>query len=69
MSLWQKKMKKDLIKIGITMGDAAGIGPEIILKYFQNTNLNNKPFVPVIIGNYKWLSALNKKFKQILYII
>lgn len=47
--------------IGITMGDAAGIGPEIILKYFKYYYNSNKPFLPVIIGNYNWLNFINKK--------
>ncbi|MBN1596358.1 4-hydroxythreonine-4-phosphate dehydrogenase PdxA [candidate division FCPU426 bacterium] len=36
--------------IGITMGDPAGIGPEIIVKSLQNRDIINK-IQPVLIGN------------------
>lgn len=35
--------------IGVTMGDANGVGPEIILKSFANGNLNEKF---IVIGDY-----------------
>ncbi len=43
-------------KIGITMGDAAGIGAEIILKAISDESLRNL-CLPVIIGNTKFLTA------------
>ena len=43
--------------IGITMGDAAGIGPELILKTLNDKEVFKK-CTPVIIGNYKLLSKL-----------
>ena len=42
--------KTTLPVIGITMGDAAGIGPEITLKALSDTNLKSS-FRPVIIGD------------------
>ncbi|MEJ7847518.1 MAG: 4-hydroxythreonine-4-phosphate dehydrogenase PdxA [Pyrinomonadaceae bacterium] len=44
----------DLPIIGITMGDAAGIGPEITLKALSEPNLL-KTFRPVIIGDIEFL--------------
>ncbi|MGM0507573.1 MAG: 4-hydroxythreonine-4-phosphate dehydrogenase PdxA [Fusobacteriota bacterium] len=38
-------------KILITMGDPAGIGPEIIVKYF-NYIRDHKKHIPVVIGSY-----------------
>lgn len=40
-------MGKRAIKIGITIGDPAGIGPEVALKALQN--LKNKNIIPVLI--------------------
>jgi len=51
-------MKKPIV--GITMGDAAGIGPEIIIKAL-NTNSIYEECVPVVIGDAKILE--NSKFK------
>lgn len=44
----------DLPEIGITMGDAAGIGPEIILKALSDNNLL-KICLPVVIGDLEFL--------------
>ena len=51
-----------LPRIGITMGDAAGIGPEIILKALMNESLSGI-CSPVIIGDMNYLkkTALNLK--------
>jgi 4-hydroxythreonine-4-phosphate dehydrogenase len=43
--------------IGITMGDAAGIGPELILKTLSDSQVYNK-CLPVVIGSYGWLNKL-----------
>lgn len=40
--------------IGITMGDAAGVGPEIIIKSLENKELKEQS-VPVVIGDLKIL--------------
>ena len=58
----------NLPTIGITMGDAAGIGPEITLKALSDTNLR-KICRPVIIGDTALLQktalALNLEFEFI----
>jgi 4-hydroxythreonine-4-phosphate dehydrogenase len=43
--------------IGITMGDAAGISPELILKTLNDKEVFNK-CIPVVIGNYELLNKL-----------
>ncbi|SEH43238.1 4-hydroxythreonine-4-phosphate dehydrogenase [Halobacillus karajensis] len=40
--------------IGITMGDAAGVGPEIIIKSLENKELREQS-IPVVIGDLKIL--------------
>jgi 4-phospho-D-threonate 3-dehydrogenase / 4-phospho-D-erythronate 3-dehydrogenase len=49
-----KKTEKFLPRVGITMGDAAGIGPEIVLKSLFNKNISGY-CRPVIIGDDKIL--------------
>ena len=51
----KKMIKKKAITIGITMGDPSGIGPEIILKSFQNIKLRNSRII--VIGDYKVMLA------------
>jgi len=41
---------QEKIKVGISIGDAAGIGPEIIMKTFSDERLL-KQFTPIIFGN------------------
>ncbi|MBK8516826.1 MAG: 4-hydroxythreonine-4-phosphate dehydrogenase PdxA [Saprospiraceae bacterium] len=43
------------LKIGITIGDINGIGPEVIIKALANPKIL-KSFTPVIYGSYKVLS-------------
>ena len=43
--------------IGITMGDAAGVGPELILKTLSDKEVYNE-CMPVVIGNYDLLNKL-----------
>jgi 4-hydroxythreonine-4-phosphate dehydrogenase len=43
------------MKIGITLGDINGIGPEVIIKALSNPKIL-KSFTPVIYGSYKLLS-------------
>ena len=45
---------KNLPRIGITMGDAAGIGPEISLKAVADKNIG-KLCLPIIIGDARFL--------------
>lgn len=42
--------------LGVTMGDAAGVGPEIILKAYQNNEVH-EPIV--VIGDYSALEVCN----------
>jgi len=44
--------KKAKVPIAITMGDAAGIGPEIIVKALERKDLRRKAF-PIVIGDAK----------------
>ncbi|QAS53519.1 4-hydroxythreonine-4-phosphate dehydrogenase PdxA [Halobacillus litoralis] len=43
--------------IGITMGDAAGVGPEIIIKSLENKELKEQS-IPVVIGDLKILQRV-----------
>ena len=47
--------KQALIKVGITIGDVNGIGPEIILKALRDARIL-KDFTPIIYGSEKVLS-------------
>lgn len=57
--------------IAITMGDPAGVGPEIILKSFLDARLWQKG-IPIVVGDYKVLKEvkdrldINVEIKQIL---
>jgi 4-hydroxythreonine-4-phosphate dehydrogenase len=51
----KKMINKKAITLGITMGDPSGIGPEIILKSFQNSKLRNSRII--VIGDYKVMLA------------
>ena len=42
-------------QIGITMGDPAGVGPELIVKLLQNKNFDLSGFI--IFGSYKILKT------------
>jgi len=46
-------------KVGITLGDVAGIGPEIIMKTFSD-ELVYKHFTPILYGNPRVLSYYKK---------
>jgi 4-hydroxythreonine-4-phosphate dehydrogenase len=51
----EKRLRKQLPKIGITMGDPAGIGPEVVLKAVAESSVQEK-CVPVIIGDAQLLA-------------
>lgn len=51
--------KQEKIKVGITLGDAAGIGPEIIIKTFNDERLY-KQFVPIVYANPRVFSYYKK---------
>jgi len=53
--------KKEIITIGITMGDPSGIGPEIILKSFENTGICDNRII--VVGDYNIMSAVHKILK------
>ena len=55
----EKNLNKILPRIGITMGDAAGIGAEIILKALADENLR-KICQPLIIGDGAFLQKTAK---------
>ncbi len=48
-------------QIGITMGDPAGVGPELIVKLLQNKNFDFSNFI--IFGSYKILKNELNKYK------
>jgi 4-hydroxythreonine-4-phosphate dehydrogenase len=54
-------MKNEKRKVGITLGDVSGIGPEIIMKTFLDEQLY-KHFTPVLYGNPRVLSFYKKIF-------
>ncbi len=45
--------------IGITMGDPAGVGPEISLKTLNTLKRTTLPFIPVLIGSFEVLKLYN----------
>jgi len=51
----KKMIKKNTPIIGITMGDPSGIGPEIILKSFENAEISNSRII--VIGDYNVMMA------------
>lgn len=48
-------------RIGITMGDAAGIGPEIILKALHNNSYQDT-YLPIVIGDARLLQEISNYF-------
>ena len=56
-------MRKEVI-IGLTYGDPAGIGPEILSKFFSRCK---SKFKPLVIGAEKYLKDI--KCKNISYIV
>lgn len=67
----KKKITEKAITIGITMGDPSGIGPEIILKSFQNRKLRNSRIIVigdfnVMLAAYKMLNIKSFKLNRIL---
>ena len=50
----------DIKRIGIVLGDAAGIGPEIVAKVIDKSDLKNKL---LIIGDYDLFKNIIAKFK------
>ena len=52
---------KKIPVIGVTMGDPSGIGPEIILKSFENEAISNSRIV--VIGDYQVMQAAHDLLK------
>ena len=50
------------------MGDPAGIGPEIILKFYQGIKSETEATVPITVGSARILESYIKKFKMDLKI-
>lgn len=58
-------MKNHKPIVGITMGDPAGIGPEIILKSFKNDKIKDKHVV--VIGDFEVMKAMMNQLNLIDY--
>ncbi len=54
--------KQELPKIGITLGDINGIGPEVIMKSLVDQRIFNN-MTPIIYGSTKTLSYYRKNFR------
>ncbi len=52
-----------MARIGITMGDAAGIGAEIVLKALRNTEINKGGNEFIIYGDKKVFEDINAKYE------
>jgi 4-phospho-D-threonate 3-dehydrogenase / 4-phospho-D-erythronate 3-dehydrogenase len=57
----QNESAKSLPRIGITIGDAAGIGPEITLKALQDESIS-KVCLPIVIGDARFLQRIAARF-------
>jgi len=55
-------------RIAITMGDPAGVGPEIIVKMFQDRSVYNFS-CPLIVGDATFLNEVALKLASSLSII
>jgi 4-hydroxythreonine-4-phosphate dehydrogenase len=56
----KEQVNKNLIKVGITIGDLNGIGPEIIVKALQDNRILTD-LVPVVYGANKVISHYKKQ--------
>lgn len=59
--------KKEPIIVGISIGDLNGIGPEIILKAFEDSRVLEL-CTPIVFANVKLLSFLKKHFELNVFI-
>jgi 4-hydroxythreonine-4-phosphate dehydrogenase len=69
----KKMIKRNTTTVGITMGDPSGIGPEIILKSFENTEIGNSRIIiigdfNIILASYNMLKITSFKLKRILNV-
>ena len=54
---------EDKIKVGISIGDLNGIGPEIILKTFEDSRMYDF-CTPVVFASYKLMGFYKKQFQS-----
>ncbi len=52
------------VKVAISIGDANGIGPEVIMKGLNSKNIDLKSSIPVVIGRQNVLDFYADIFKQ-----
>lgn len=62
-------MKTDLPKIGITMGDPAGVGPEIVIKALSSHGEKTRDYIPLILGDYELLSRCAKQINSSIKLV
>ena len=56
------------IKLGITIGDINGIGPEVILKSLEDNRLLDE-VTPIIYGDEKVLNHYKKKLGMVSHAV
>lgn len=61
-------MKHALPRLLITLGDVAGIGPEVLLKSWVKSDLFAYS-QPVVVGDISWLEHLNQQYAMGLQIV
>jgi 4-hydroxythreonine-4-phosphate dehydrogenase len=54
---------KDLIRVGITVGDVNGIGPEVIIKALSDARILSE-FIPIIYASTKTISYHKKMIRE-----
>ena len=63
---WQLVRRSDgtLVRIGVTLGDAAGIGPEVVIQALLHTHLHRRVALSVFIAAElaPWLRAACDRF-------
>ncbi|WNJ21262.1 4-hydroxythreonine-4-phosphate dehydrogenase PdxA [Pontibacter sp. G13] len=52
----------NLLRIGITLGDVNGIGPELVIKTFLDGRISNQ-FIPILYGSSRVLNIYRKVIK------
>ena len=57
-------MRKHKPVIGITLGDPAGVGPEIALKTIKSLDQTSTPFIPVLIGSADVLKQYHSLYEK-----
>jgi 4-hydroxythreonine-4-phosphate dehydrogenase len=57
------------IRIGLTMGDPAGVGPELCLAALQDIEENDGPCIPVVFGDATILQRVAAKLGLVLPVL